>query len=94
MVVLASAKANTPGALKPPAVRCPRRKLKRVRVTQAMRQEVLDRYVSGDPTRVVAEVVGVSTTTVRTILKQEGLSRPWGLRYDYLPRDNHRRRRE
>jgi hypothetical protein len=51
-----------------------------------MRQEVLDRYATGDPTRVVAAAVGVSKTTVLTIVKQAGVTRSWGVRYDYLPR--------
>ena len=86
LVVLASANLNTPVALRPPAVRPARPKLKRVRMTQAMRQEVLDRYATGDPTRVVAAAVGVSKTTVLTIVKQAGVTRSWGVRYDYLPR--------
>lgn len=49
-----------------------------------MRQEVLDRYEAGDSTRVVA--VGVSKTTVLTIVKQARVTRPWGVRYDYLSR--------
>jgi transposase len=45
-----------------------------------MRKEVLVRYAAGDSTRVVAEAVGVSKTTVLTIVKQAGVSRPWGVR--------------
>ncbi len=80
LVVLASANLNTPVALRPSAVRRVRPKMRRVRVTQAMRQEVLDRYAAGDPTRVVAAAVGVSKTTVLAIVKQAGVTRPWGVR--------------
>lgn len=84
MVVLALAKVNTPVALRPPAVRPARPPMKRVRMTQEMRQEVLDRYRAGATTRVVAEAVGVSKTTVLTIVKLAGVTRPWGVRHDRL----------
>jgi hypothetical protein len=55
---------------------------RRTRVTPQLRAEVVRRYQAGDPSRVVAEELGIGKATVLKLIKQQGLSlRPVGVRY-------------
>ncbi|WP_425269587.1 helix-turn-helix domain-containing protein [Gordonia alkanivorans] len=83
LVVLASAKANTPRSIdrRPDQAQSERRRL-RSRVTDELRGEVVQLYASGMTSRAVAEEVGIGRTTVLNVLRREGVTiRPQGARY-------------
>lgn len=55
---------------------------RRTRVTPPLRAEVVRRYLAGEPSRVVAEELGIGKATVLKALKIEGVAvRPVGVRY-------------
>ncbi|MBY6349821.1 helix-turn-helix domain-containing protein [Rhodococcoides corynebacterioides] len=82
MVVLASAKANTPRTTdqRPDQVRPEHRRV-RSRITERVRQEAVELYMSGISAVEVAERLDLGKSTVLRILKQADVAiRPQGPR--------------
>ena len=81
LVVLASAKLNTP-VTRGGSTGRPPRPVGRRRVTNRLRAEVVERYEAGESSRAVAAATGLARSTVLSILKQAGVERrPRGRHY-------------